>query len=375
MIKASIPWTCKQVHKMTTNGSLIFDNAIQRGFVWDKNRQSLLIDSILRGFPVPPFYTIKDGRTVQTPKGQVAVFDAIDGKQRCTTITRFKDNMFALCNLKQTIITEDGTELDLNGLKYEDLPDDLKDTFDTTSLTVYYFTDATDEEITEMMSRLNNGKPLSACENVRIKAKDLPGIQELANSQVFIENMSEAALSGYQNEDVVVKTYAVLTQENKSLDNKAIRPLYESLIVTDEIKNRLSVIFNTIYALHHYLDASKKKKVAKKLITRTHMISIAPIIERAANENRDAKELAEFFTDFFNGSPSKSEVYNTACQNGSNHTANVEARLNELRIAYDDYFNTNVFESSDGTDNTDSGDTVMNTGSDDNDNTADNNYA
>ena len=63
MIKASIPWTCKQVHKMTTNGSLIFDNAIQRGFVWDKNRQSLLIDSILRGFPVPPFYTIKDGRT------------------------------------------------------------------------------------------------------------------------------------------------------------------------------------------------------------------------------------------------------------------------------------------------------------------------
>ena len=167
----------------------------------------------------------------------------------------------------------------------------------------------------------------------------------------------------------------MLTQENKSLDNKAIRPLYESLIVTDEIKNRLSVIFNTIYALHHYLDASKKKKVAKKLITRTHMISIAPIIERASNENRDAKELAEFFTDFFNGSPSKSEVYNTACQNGSNHTANVEARLNELRIAYDDYFNTNVFESSDGTDNTDSGDTVMNTDSDDNDNTADNNYA
>lgn len=373
MIKASIPWTCKQVHKMTTNGSLIFDNAIQRGFVWDKNRQSLLIDSILRGFPIPPFYTIKDGRTVQTPKGQVAVFDAIDGKQRCTTITRFKDNMFTLCNLKQTIITEDGTELDLNGLKYEDLPDDLKDTFDTTSLTVYYFTDATDEEITEMMSRLNNGKPLSACENVRIKAKDLPGIQELANSQVFIENMSEAALSGYQNEDVVVKTYAVLTQENKSLDNKAIRPLYESLIVTDEIKNRLSVIFNTIYALHHYLDASKKKKVAKKLITRTHMISIAPIIERASNENRDAKELAEFFTDFFNGSPSKSEVYNAACQNGSNHTANVEARLNELRIAYDDYFNTNVFESSDDTDNTNSGDTVMNTNSDDNDSTADNN--
>lgn len=39
------------------------------------------------------------------------------------------------------------------------------------------------------------------------------------------------------------------------------------------------------------------------------------------------------------------------------------------------HFNTNVFESSDDTDNTDSSDTVMSTNSDDNDNTADNNYA
>ena len=42
--KANINWTAKQLSKMVDKNSINFDNAVQRGYVWDKKRKSLLID-------------------------------------------------------------------------------------------------------------------------------------------------------------------------------------------------------------------------------------------------------------------------------------------------------------------------------------------
>ena len=334
MIKASIPWNTKQVHKMVMNNSLRFDNAIQRGDVWDKNRQSLLIDSILRNYPIPPFYTIKDGRTVKTPKGDVAVFDALDGKQRCLTITKFKNNEFALCNLDDTILDEDGNEVDLNGLTYDELPDSLKDAFDSYSLTVYYFTDITEEEVTEIMSRLNNGKPLTAAENTRIKARDLAGIKKLADHQLFTNYFSEKAINGYQNEDTVIKMYSVLNGMN-DLDNKDIKPLYEELEITPAISDRITAILDRIDEIVDNLIGEGEKAVAKKLTTRTHLISIAKVVEASSADGVSVEDMASFFTHFFKkGKPSNNEDYNAASSNGVNHENMVDARLTALDKEY-----------------------------------------
>jgi predicted SnoaL-like aldol condensation-catalyzing enzyme len=338
MVKASIPWNCKQVHKMVVNDSLVFDNAIQRGYVWDKNRQSLLIDSILRGYPTPPFYTVKDGRTVATPKGNVAVFDALDGKQRCTTITRFKNNEFALCGLEKPIIDDEGNEIDLNGLTYDDLPDSLRDDFDSYSLTVYYFTDATNEEIVEIMTRLNNGKPLTAAENTRIKAADLIGIHKLASHSFLINNLSDKAVDGYQNEDIVVKIYALLNGI-ESLDNKDIRPIYESLVVTPEVSDTINSILSKLEEIHAKMIENGDKKQARKLVTRTHLITVAPTVRRMIADNKDLNSMVRFFTNFFDGSPSYDEDYNTACSNGSNHAVNVKIRISALEKEYDWFYN------------------------------------
>ena len=45
--KASISWNVKQINKMINNGNITFDNAVQRGFEWDKKRMSLLIHSLI----------------------------------------------------------------------------------------------------------------------------------------------------------------------------------------------------------------------------------------------------------------------------------------------------------------------------------------
>lgn len=334
MIKASIPWNCKQIHKMVMNKSLVFDNAIQRGFVWDNKRSSLLIDSILRKYPIPPFYTIKDGRTVKTAKGVISVFDALDGKQRCTTISMFKNNEIILTGL-QPITLEDGSDFDLNGQTYETLPDELKDEFDSYSLTVYFFTDITDEEIMEMMSRLNNGKPLSTIENSRIKAKYLVNIQTLAKHPIFINRLSETAINSYFNEDIVIKSYILLMTTDTCLDNKIVRPTFENLVVTPEIETTLTTVFDKMNHVYELLLEKKKTAIAKKFTKRTHFISLTPFFKKCIDNNISTEDITEFIIHLFTkGKPTCNQVYNNNCKDGSNHAEKVTQRLNAIAAEY-----------------------------------------
>ena len=70
--RANINWNARQLAKMAEKGTIRFDNAVQRGYVWDVKRKSLLIHSMLIGYPIPPFYASKKGD----------YYDMLDGKQQ-----------------------------------------------------------------------------------------------------------------------------------------------------------------------------------------------------------------------------------------------------------------------------------------------------
>ena len=340
MNKNSRPWTINQMVKMVTNGTLVFDNAIQRSFVWDKKRSSLLIDSFLRDYPVPAFYAITDGRKITTPKGEVSVYDCLDGKQRCTTLYKFFNNEFTLTGL-EPFMTSEG-EVDINGMTYEELPEELQDTLKNAHMVVYSFDDATENDITEIMSRPNNGKPLSAIDNTRIKARDLNGIKELAMNSFFTDHFTDKAMDGHQNEEIVVKTYIHLYTPESGLDNKDVRPIYESLVITDEIKERLTLVFDNLNNIVTTMLNSKspeEKKVAKKLLKKTHLISVTSIIDRAIKDDREPESVIDFLYSFFGeGSPSMNDDYNAACNNGVNHADKVIARGDALEEHYNWYY-------------------------------------
>ena len=58
----------------------------QRNFIWSSKDQKLLIDSILKGYPLPNFFIYKkdDGR-----------YDMVDGQQRATTISKYVKGEFS----------------------------------------------------------------------------------------------------------------------------------------------------------------------------------------------------------------------------------------------------------------------------------------
>lgn len=154
--KANITWTIKQIAKMNGLGRFKFDNVYQRSLVWEQMRKSGLIHSLIEGFPVPPLYARRvDGK----------IYDFLDGKQRLNTVCEFLNNEFSLVGISDVEL-DDGSFVDINGMKFEDLPEELQDRVKDYNFVIYYYEDITDEQVRVLFCKLNNGKPLSAKEKI-----------------------------------------------------------------------------------------------------------------------------------------------------------------------------------------------------------------
>lgn len=341
MQKANITWNSKQINKMVGNGSLRFDNVIQRGYAWDVKRKSLFIHSLLGNYPVPPFYVVKTDETFKSGNKTVSVYDCLDGKQRSSAICGFINGDYALKG-DDLEVEYEGDLFNLDGSYFEDLPEDMQDEIMSYSFTFYFFTDITDEEVNEMFRRLNNGKPLTNIELSRVKAADLDTIREIANHTLFTETLTEANRNKYVNEDIVIKSHIILTESEPCLDTKAVRPILENLVLNEDEIDRLNKVFDRVYKVHSLIladetDKTLNKKIAKKLVTRSHLISLVPIIDRSISEGVSTENMVEFVQIFFDGSPTMNELYNANCHDGANHTARVMARLEAVAEEYEDW--------------------------------------
>ncbi|MCH5302308.1 MAG: DUF262 domain-containing protein [Prevotella sp.] len=75
--------TVKELYNEVRDGHIISDIELQREIIYDDEKQELVIDSIVNGYPLPAFYLWKndDGN-----------MEVLDGKQRIEAIKRFYEN-------------------------------------------------------------------------------------------------------------------------------------------------------------------------------------------------------------------------------------------------------------------------------------------
>ena len=240
--RKSFPRTARDLKTMFEKGNLSFDNAVQRSFVWKNtskdNKMSMLIDSMMRGFPIPPMYCnciFEDSKK--------KIYDFLDGQQRTMTIIKFLRDEFSLINIP--VFEEDtGEDTDLNGLTYSQLPEEYQDRIKTYNITVYYFENMEPEDATEMFRRLNNGKSLTAIELTRANAVSMNKIIELGKHEIFDIAMTEKSLAAYANEDVIIKTWILLFGSKKSLEARNVRPIMKSTEITNEQEETIKKIFD-----------------------------------------------------------------------------------------------------------------------------------
>lgn len=116
----------------------------QRNYVWDDLRKSRLIESIIMGIPIPTIYTY-----TRHDSNEIKEI-VIDGQQRLKTIKLFVNNVFPL----------DGLTLNayLNGLRFDDLPNNVKVRFLNYTLHIVNITNVADDKIVlDMFKRFNTG--------------------------------------------------------------------------------------------------------------------------------------------------------------------------------------------------------------------------
>jgi hypothetical protein len=125
----------------------------QRPPVWTTSQRQLLVDTILRDYDVPKMYWRK------LPGKGPDSYDVVDGQQRLRAIWAFFDGEFKCPKDAEPV---DGNAI--AGLKYEDLPDEVRSRFDVYPLDVVILEETDDDEVREMFIRLQNGTTLKAQE-------------------------------------------------------------------------------------------------------------------------------------------------------------------------------------------------------------------
>lgn len=344
--RKSFPRMAKDFARMFKDGTITFDNAYQRNFCWKNtekdNRMSVLVDSMLRGFPVPPMYC----NCIISEDSKI--YDFIDGQQRTTTVVKFLNNEFELIGL-EPFEDADGNEIDINGMTYSQLPEDMQDTFKTYSFTVYYYENMDGDDFAEMFSRLNNGVALKAIEKTRAMSKSFEAIKQLGDHELLKTALSDTAMRNYTNEDIVIKTHIMLNKKNPCLDTKVVRPYAVMTEFTEDEAATITNVFDTILECYNYIvgleeNSKVHKKIAKRLITRTHLITVTPLVKNCIENNVSIEAMSRFFMLFFNGRKGATNyaAYNSHCTSGSGHEMSVKARLIAVNEAWEKFLKEDV---------------------------------
>lgn len=342
--KASIVWSNKQLSGMVKNGKVNFDHIVQRSYVWETSRKSALIESMIIGYPVPPVFAkrIDDG----TGKRGGNIYFIMDGKQRLSAIKEYLNDEFALTDIPPVTYMNDelGEECEVNisGKKFSELPEALQNYLSTVTINVTYFDNLTKEEERELFKRLNAGKPLSTKSRLLASCKDIEGLLNIGSHKLFEEMMTAKSRDNKNQVAIVMKCWCMMNQSINDVcfESKVFNPMLEKVEISESEKLALVEVFNLIVDTHTILVDRNEKKVAKKLYTETHMVSLIPYFKKAINDDIDAELMADWIVQFFgttNGA-SISNLYNEASGSGSAKSSNIIDRDDALSESYDEFF-------------------------------------
>ena len=353
--KANISWTAKQLGAMVKSGKINFDHIVQRSYVWERSRKSGLIESMIIGYPVPPIFAkrIDDG----TGKRGGNIYYIMDGKQRLSTVKEYLNDEFALTKLSPITYhdMEEGEEytVDISEKKFSELPEAIQDILKDTTFSVTYFDNLTDEEERELFKRLNAGKPLSAKSKMLASCRDIKGLMDIGKHEVFTEMLSEKAQSNKSQVSIVAKTYMMAFKNVEmgevAFDNKTFSAQMEEMSISEAEKSILIQIYNKIHEVHEELIDRKEKKIAKKLYTETHLVSLVPFFKKAVEQDIDNNTMADWLMEFFdteNGT-SNSEEYNKCSGSGVARKDNVMGRHEALEESFNEFFSEDDDETED----------------------------
>lgn len=185
----TISFSVERIINKMAKRTINFEHPLQRyAGQWSNKMKSDLISDILQGNPIPGLIFAE-----QVINGCAIIFD-LDGKQRCTTVEEFKEDGFRISkNVSRnmisyqhymkdddgkTIVDENGypvvrwEEFDISNKKYSQLPDELKELFNSYLFDITLYINCSDEDVAYHIQRYNQGKPMNGTQKGITKLRE-----------------------------------------------------------------------------------------------------------------------------------------------------------------------------------------------------------
>lgn len=297
--------------------NIIFTHKLQRREgVWNKHSKSLLIDSLLRGYPVNPIYTVMDEKQA-----------VIDGVQRLSTCYSYINNGFSLSkNLEPITIGENTYEI--AGKKFSKLDDIVKDELMGAQIQIYEITDYTDKEVRTMFSRLNGGKPLNTAQKMTPDMSDelSSAINEIISNPLFEKALTPAQLKSSVDLSTAIEVL-MLSEIGTEYDfgsfSRSDREKFVQYYNDKVNTEKVEIIKQAINKIDAVFDDDVK-------IPKTSLSFIIYTYYRCIKDKKNTTKLTEIVKQFLNEYDSNEE-YKAYLQQGTSSSESVKARLDYWR--------------------------------------------
>ena len=288
---------------------------------WTKPQKGLLIDSIFRDFLVDPI--------------RAAVLDDVrcifDGIQRSTSFAEYVEDGFALSKDNPPVLI-DNVPYNTAGKKFSELDPVLQDKILNFEITLYIFTNTTDDEIREMYRRQNNGKPLTATQKrTAIEPKIVSDIIfPIAEHPFFKKVMTPKQLLSDANRDIIRQTLMLLnTNEEYDFANYSKSTLDKFVIwYADNIKE------SDVTAIVDVLDA-----LDERMEKTDHVYSSIPMIlyigVQCLRDGKDFDKLVAAVKEF-SDTYKDNAAFKAFLDGGTRSSQSVKARWNYWRNIYEE---------------------------------------
>lgn len=170
----------------------------QREYIWNNDKKSKFIESILMGLPIPFLFLYRDNDT--------GYLEIVDGAQRIQTLKEYRDNILKLINLDKII--------SLNGSNFKQLPKKYQEIFLTTPLRMIVLDEETSiDNRREIFKRLNTTSEKLKSSEIRKGSLEGPFSDFVFNctkEPIFIEmcQVTEKKTKRREEEELISRFFA-----------------------------------------------------------------------------------------------------------------------------------------------------------------------
>jgi|GEM_PF-5806609 len=331
IVELQITWSANQLAEACRKGIVSLENARQRGLCWKLEQKSLLIHSIVAGFPIPRFYVIKDG-------GQ---YDIIDGKQRTDAITSYMGGEYVLSKDLPLIEMDGGDSYQLGGLKFHELHADVQDIIRNRRLDFIHVDNITEDEIDNLFFRLNNGTSMSPIVMTCAKTKSIEQINLASSHAIFEAALTKSKLEAYAHKDITVKSWLSLNMYDPAYSAAAIREIMSEVDIAEDSILVLWECLDRMLDVYQYINdsgAEAKAMCMSNISKPTHFVALMPVIKRSLDDGISLEDFANWVMRFFPGTKiaSVDEAYNVAAR--SSKKENIRIRNEVINRHYAEHF-------------------------------------